>query len=240
MFARDPRRPKFRDRELEEYNSLTSNPYLRMHREFGPPVLTATDAQNAAIDWAAAFGRDAPIHLEIGTGNGFFLAGMATKHPEWNWLGLEIRFKRVILTARKLQSANATEFARVARYDTFYLDDLFGPASLAGVYVNHPDPWPREKHAKNRLLVRPFAEWMATMLVPGGRLRIKTDHRPNVDRLADALEGLPLSVIGRSNHIAQDGTPWPIDDDVTTNYQSKFDKKDEPVYALWVERGATP
>jgi len=81
---------------------------------------------------------------------------------------------------------------------------------------------------------------MATMLVPGGRLRIKTDHRPNVDRLAEALEGLPLSVIGRSNHIAQDGSPWPVDDDITTNYQSKFDKKNEPVYALWVERTATP
>jgi tRNA (guanine-N7-)-methyltransferase len=228
--------PRFRVRPLADYTSLATNPYLVLHHEFGLPVLTAQQAQEACVDWAAHFGRPAPLHLEIGSGNGFFFAGMAKLHPEWNWLGVEIRFKRVILTARKLQSSGSEEFARIARYNAFYLDDILGPASLAGVYVNHPDPWPRYRQAGNRLLARPFAEKMAHMLAPGGRLRLKTDHRINIDGLTKAIEGLPLREIGRSKDITKEGTPWPDHDDVITNYQSKFDKKNEPVYALWLER----
>lgn len=226
---------RFRDRQPDDYPQPDLNPYMKLHRTFGPPVLTATEAAEGQGRWPEVFGRDAPLHLEIGSGNGFFLAGMASRHPEWNWLGIEIRFKRVILVARKLNAAGATH-ARIARYDAFHVEDLVGPGEVAGLYVNHPDPWPKDRHARNRLLARPFAEQVARMLAPGAALRVKTDQGSYVAGFLEVLEGLPLEVLGVRDDVAREGTPWPVEDDVVTNYQRKFLIKGLPVHALWVRR----
>ncbi len=211
------------------------NPYLELHASFGRPVLTAVEAPEWKGRWNEYFDRDAPLHLEVGCGNGFFLSGMAARHPEWNWVGIEIRYKRVVLTAKKLR-AKGISHACIARYDAWWLEDLFLPGSLSGIYVNHPDPWMKDRHSGKRLMGRYFASFAAWALRPGARLRLKSDHAPNLDLLAAGAEGLPLDVVGRSDDVRKVGAPWG-DDDVTTNYQSKFDKRDLPVYALWMVRG---
>jgi tRNA (guanine-N7-)-methyltransferase len=225
----------FTDRRPEEYRRPEINPYLTLHREFGPPVIVGEDAPGFRGRWEEAFGREAPLHLEIGSGNGFFLAGMAALHPERNWLGLEIRFKRVVLCARKIKSAGV-ENARIGRYDAWHLEDLFEDGGLEGLYTNHPDPWPKERHEKNRLMGPVFARWAAGALKPGARWRLKTDHLINVNGLLAAVEGLPFRVTGRSDDVEHDGAPWPEADDIVTNYQTKFYKKGEPIYAVEVER----
>ncbi len=229
-------RYRFVDRHPDEFPQPDLNPFMRIHRDFGPPVLPAYRAQEAGGDWDTIFGRGAPLHVEIGSGNGFWITHMAGLHPEWNWLGVEIRFKRVVLVARKLVAAGAAEHARIMRYDAFMVEEILPPGGLAGLYVNHPDPWPKDRHAKNRLLARPFGEMVTRLLAPGARLRIKTDGGAYIDEFAEAIEGLPLKVLGESRDIARDGTPWPEDDDRVTNYQRKFYEKGLPVYALWVER----
>ncbi|NOY25072.1 MAG: hypothetical protein GXP62_04280, partial [Oligoflexia bacterium] len=180
------------------------------------------------------FGRDAPLHVEIGPGNGFFLAGMAGMHPEANWLGVELRFKRVVLTAKKLRAAGLGN-ARVLRYDAHCLDDIFAPGDLSALYVNHPDPWTKGRRAKHRLLLRPFGEWICRALQPGGQVRIKSDYQPNLDDFCQLIAGLPLRIRAQVDDVRRDGVPWG-DDDVTTNYQSKFDKRGLPVSALWLQR----
>ncbi len=235
MSARGDRH-HFRDRRPEELPHPDSNPYVKIHREFGPPVIIGEDAPAFRGRWsAAAFGRPGPLHVEVGPGNGFFLAGMATRHPEQNWLGIEIRFKRVVLCARKIRVA-AAENARITRYDAWYLDDLFVEGELDGLYTNHPDPWPKDRHEKKRLMGPFFARWAAGALKPGARWRLKTDFPGNVERVLSAIEGLPFAVRGRVDDVERSGTPWPAEDDVITNYQSKFYKKGERIYALEVER----
>ena len=215
------------------------NPYVTLHEEFGPPVVTADEAFTWNGRWADCFGRDAPLHVEVGSGNGFFLSGMAMRHPDRNWLGIEIRYKRVVLCARKIQAAGALH-ARIARYDAWWLDDLFGPASIDGLYVNHPDPWIKVTNARKRLMSRYFAEFASMVLKPGAELRLKSDFAPNLDGLVQGAEGLPLRLMGRSSDVRREGLPWDADDDITTNYQSKFDKKDAPVHALRMVREAGP
>jgi len=236
--SEDAPRYRFVDRDPEDYPRPDLNPFMKIHREFGPPALPARVAQEAGGDWPAIFGREAPLHVEIGSGNGFWITHMAGLHPEWNWLGVEIRFKRVVLVARKLRAAGVGEFARIMRYDAFMVEEILPAGGLAGLYVNHPDPWPKDRHAKNRLLARPFGELVTRLLEPGARLRIKTDTGSYIDEFAAAIDGLPLTIIGESRDIARDGTPWPEDDDRVTNYQRKFYEKGEPVYALWVEKPA--
>lgn len=210
------------------------NPYIGLHETFGPPVITAEQAVGCRGRWDEVFGRAAPLHLEVGAGNGFFLAGMAQKHPERSFVGIEIRYKRVVLCARKIQAAGLKN-ARIARYDAWWLDDLFEAGSVSGLYVNHPDPWKRDRQANKRLMGEYFAAFAAWVLKPGATLRLKSDHAPNLDQLAAGAEGLPLRLVDRSSDVRQ-RLPWPEEDDVTTNYQSKFDKRELPVHALLLER----
>lgn len=235
-------RPRFRDTFPGDVGNPKANPYLHTHRTFGLPLIPASDAWPWRDRWDEHFGREAPLHVEIGSGNGFFLTELARRHPDWNLLGIEIRFKRCEMVATKLRRAGV-ENARIVRYHAAFLDDLFAPGSLSGLYVNHPDPWPKERHEKNRLISRWFLEDVTRLLKPGGWFRLKSDHRPNVDRvealLAAGPEGepmprLPLTITGRSEDVITGPAPW--DDDIETNYQSKFRKKGEPVYAIEVVR----
>lgn len=213
---------------------LDINPFLREHQTHGLPVLTADQAAALRGAWREHFGRAAPLHVEIGSGNGFFLSGMAARYPDRSWLGVEIRYKRVMLTARKLELAGVVDHARIARYDGGALPDLFVLGEVDGVYLNHPDPWPRVRQAKNRMICGDWLDQVAQVLRPGGELQVKTDHRINVQALDAALPGRPFEVLGRSDDIQHHGAPWP--DDVITNYQRKFYQKGLPVYALRLRR----
>lgn len=226
-------RPRFRERSSAGRREEV-NPHIAAHREFAGIALTATEAFGWRDRWAERFGRAAPLHLEIGSGNGEWLAAMARQHPDWDLVGVEIRYKRVVLTATKLRKAGVAN-AVVCRYHAAYLDDLFEPGTLDGVHVNHPDPWPKNAHEKNRLISRWFLEDVATLLRPGGVLRLKSDFRPNVERVGALLDGLPLRVTGRAEDVTRGPAPWP--DDVETNYQSKFRKRGLPVHAIELERG---
>lgn len=240
-------RPRFRDRPAdgaeEEGPGLDINPYFVSHRTFGCELLPADEAALWYDRWSERFGREAPLHVEIGSGNGFFLTGLAARHPEWNVLGLEIRYKRTVLTARKIRKHQLSN-ALIARYHAAYLDDLFAEGTLAGLYVNHPDPWPKGRHEKNRLVSRWFLQDAARFLRPGGWLRIKSDFRDNVDRVAgllshgpdgEPLATLPFEITGRSDDVNSGPAPWP--DDIVTNYQRKMAIRGKPVYAMELVRG---
>jgi len=225
--------PRFRDRLPEDYPHSDINPFVRSHREWGPTLLTASQAWEVRGQWAERFGADRPLHVEIGPGNGFFLRELARRNADWNVLGVEIRYKRVVLCAKKIDGAGLKN-ALIARYHAAYLDDLFEPGTLAGLYVNHPDPWPKIRHEKNRLISRWFLEDVARLLQSGGSFRLKSDFEDNIGRVPELLDGLPLEVTGRSDDVITGPAPWP--DDIETNYQKKFRLKGEPVYAIELRR----
>jgi len=240
--SRSTERPRFRDRTDDDFKRPDINPFLLEHRSFGPELLPADEAWKHRGAWPDVFGRSKPLHVEIGSGNGFFLAELALRNPDWNVLGVEIRYKRVVLCARKLRKQKATN-ARICRYHAAFLDDLFEPGSLSGLYVNHPDPWPKNRHDKNRLISRWFLEDVVSLLRPGGWLRLKSDFEPNITRAIELIDRgpsgepappLPLEVTGRSDDVITGDAPWP--DDIETNYQSKFRRKGEPVFAVELVR----
>lgn len=231
-------RPRFKDRAPEDYANAEANPFVVSHRTFGPPLLPASEAWPWRGRWAERFGREAPLWLEIGCGNGFFLRDVAVAHPDINLVGIEIRYKRTVLCAKKLVGAGVGN-AVICRYHAGYLDDLFEPGSLARIFVNHPDPWPKERHEKNRLISRWFLEDVTRLLAPGGVFQLKSDFPPNVERVEALLTSdgednpaprLPLTITGMSQDIARDGAPWP--DDVLTNYQKKMGLRGKRVLGI--------
>jgi tRNA G46 methylase TrmB len=221
--------PRFRELVGRLERRTEVNPYYKSHQEFGLPLIPASDAWGWRDRWGECFGRDAPLQLEIGPGNGFFLAEVARRNPQANIIGVEIRYKRTVLCARKLRAAGVA--------------DLFTDGALNVIYVNHPDPWSKTRHERYRLISRWFLEDVARFLRPGGTFRLKSDHEDNIARIprllahgpdGEALPRLPLVVTGRADDITTGPAPWL--DDIETNYQSKFRKRGEPVYAIELTR----
>jgi len=225
-------RPRFRDPERSAREDV--NPYIAQHRLEAPYVLPADEAWTWRDRWPERFGRTAPLCLEIGPGNGDFLTELAVRNPDVDHVGVEIRYKRVVLTANRLRKVGATN-AVVCRYHAAYLDDLFAPGTLSTIWVNHPDPWPKGRHDKNRLIARWFLEDVVRLLRPGGVFRLKSDFRPNVDRAIEVADGLPLAVTGRAEDVTTGPAPWA--DDIETNYQKKFRIRGLPVHAVEMVRG---
>jgi tRNA (guanine-N7-)-methyltransferase len=142
------------------------------------PLLVWQQAEKRPIDWAERFGRRAPLALEIGTGNGEFLARCAVDHPERDFVGVEMRWASVKRALRNVARAAAGNVRLVIEDARPVVERLFAPRSLAQIYVLFPCPWRKEKHAQHRLLQRPFLDVLNNRLVDGGELLLVTDWTP--------------------------------------------------------------
>ena len=132
----------------------------------------------ARLDADALFGRVAPRVCEIGFGNGDNLLALATAHPEQDFLGVEVHRPGVGRVLLALEQARLTNVRVVCHDAVEVLAGQLAPDSLAQILILFPDPWPKKRHHKRRLLQAPFAALAASRLAPGGVLRLATDWRP--------------------------------------------------------------
>ena len=126
--------------------------------------------------WDAWFGSEGPLHLEIGFGDGRYTVRRAIRHPDERFVGIEasgVSVRRALAKLRKEQLENVRLVKAGAQ---MAVRQLFSPGSLVTVTVNFPDPWPKGRHAENRLLRVPFLALLAERLVPRGEVRLATDH----------------------------------------------------------------
>lgn len=129
----------------------------------------------ALLDFVALFGRAAPVHLEIGFGNGEALAAKALAHPQYNYLGIEVHRPGVGVLLRRL-NAECIPNVRVDCTDAKEVLELRIPdASLDAVYVFFPDPWHKLRHHKRRLVQPEFIALLRRKLKLGGTLHLATD-----------------------------------------------------------------
>ena len=129
----------------------------------------------APLDFVALFGRDAPVHVEIGFGNGEALAAMAAAHPQNNYLGIEVHRPGVGAMLRRIEAEGLAN-VRVACTDAKELLDRRIPQdSLSAVYIFFPDPWHKTRHHKRRLVQAEFVALLARKLKTGGLLHLATD-----------------------------------------------------------------
>lgn len=135
-----------------------------------------------------AFERERPLVVEIGFGNGAALAWMAANEPDRNFVGIEVHEPGVGRLLRSLQ-AEGLENVRVAARDAVeVLRDQARPGSLEEVRIYFPDPWPKKRHHKRRIVQGPFLELLADRLRPGGRLHLATDWQPYAEWMLEQLE----------------------------------------------------
>lgn len=140
------------------------------------------------LDLQALFGRSAPRTLEIGFGNGDVLASLASAHRQQDFLGIEVHepgVGRLLLAAQQHDLRNL----RVSRHDAVeVLEQQLPAGSLAQVLIFFPDPWPKSRHHKRRLIQPQFVELVATRLQKGGVLRLATDWQHYAEQMLEVLE----------------------------------------------------
>ena len=170
------------------------------------------------------FGRVAPIEVEYCAGNGAWILEKAQAHPERNWVAVEIQFERVRKIWSKLHNFQLSNLFIVCgealTFTKFYVPD----GSFSAAYINFPDPWPKERHAKNRLVQEPFVKEMARACAPGATATIVSDHYNYTCQASEAM---------RANTSWTPRFPEPYYVTEWENYgTSYFD-------SLWKEQGLT-
>ena len=159
------------------------------------------DPQAGLLEPDRAFPRPAPLILEIGFGMGDSLAGMARARPERNYLGVEVHRPGV---GNILRLAQEQELDNLRVYQADAKDVLtrcIAPDSLAGIQIFFPDPWPKKRHHKRRLIQPDFVQELRRCLQPGGYLHLATDWQPYADYMLAVMSEAPgfRNAFGRGN-----------------------------------------
>jgi tRNA (guanine-N7-)-methyltransferase len=150
------------------------------------------------------FGRAAPKILEIGFGMGGATAQIASEHPENDYLGIEVHTPGVGALMRLLDAGSIGN-VRIIQHDAVdVLNRMIAPRSLDGIHIYFPDPWPKKRHHKRRLIQPLLLSLLASRLKPGAYLHLATDWQEYAEWMLDALRGEPLLL-----NTAQDYAPKP-------------------------------
>ena len=146
----------------------------------------------ALLDPAAAFGRAAPLILEIGFGMGETTEQIALARPQDNFLGVEV-FEAGVGALLKRIEACGLDNVRIIQHDAVeVLQYMIAPNSLAGVHIYFPDPWPKKRHHKRRLIQPPLISLLASRMASGAYLHCATDWEHYAVQMLDVLSAEPV------------------------------------------------
>jgi tRNA (guanine-N7-)-methyltransferase len=175
------------------------------HRRHVPFRVIELDSLTDRLDAEKLFGRKAPLHVDLGCGDGSFLCALAQRMPDKNFLGIERLLNRVRTSARK---AATLDNVRLLRMESFYAVRYLLPAeSVERFYLLFPDPWPKRRHHRRRIVTPDFLGSIHAALHKNGSIYIATDD---------------VDYFGKIKEIAESHTGFAIDDADLDLPQSKF------------------
>ena len=183
-------------------------------------------------DWESQFGNKNPLKLEIGFGMGNFLIEMAAQEPQTNFIGMDFYHKgirKLMTRIKKLQLENI----RVAYGDVrFKIPLLFKDNELDTIYINFPDPWPKKRHIKRRLIKPEFVKMIGEKLVDEGRVYLATDFEPYAMEMLQYFNSNPSF----HNLDSNSGFLESRDNLPKTKYQKNFINAGHKIYYLEYSR----
>jgi tRNA (guanine-N7-)-methyltransferase len=133
------------------------------------------------------FENDNPVVVEYCSGNGTWIADKAAKHPEVNWVAVEMKFDRVRKVWSKIKNRELKNLIVIWGEAYAITSRYFSDQSISDVYINFPDPWPKKRHAKNRLIQPSFADQLSRILKDGKSLTFVTDDVPYSEWLIEVM-----------------------------------------------------
>jgi tRNA (guanine-N7-)-methyltransferase len=198
------------------------------------PIGLDVDKLPRPLNWADLFGNDHPIEIEIGTGKGTFITEQAKARPETNFLGIEWARWFWRYASDRLRRNNCLN-ARTVRAEAGYFLTEFVPAeSITVLHIYFPDPWPKKRHHKRRLIQEKFMPIVHRILKPDGRLQVVTDHQEYFEQIEPVIRGSQLKVVDYNRPgSAADG------EFVGTNFERKYRREGRPFYAIAAVKNPT-
>lgn len=199
------------------------------------PELVVLDPAPHKGRWREAFGNDRPIHVELGMGKGKFISEMSVRHPEINFIGIDMYDELIRRAAVKARAAWAPQGAdhppnlKLVRANIEYLETFFAPGEVERIYLNFSDPWPKKRHAKRRLTHPRFLQKYIDILNENGEIHFKTDSRLLFEFSLNSFCDMAVPLRNISLDLHKDGLR---EDLVMTEYETKFAEQGMPIYRL--------
>jgi tRNA (guanine-N7-)-methyltransferase len=163
---------------------------VRAFEQLGPQLLVPYSAER--LDVQAAFGRSAPLILEIGFGMGDATAKIAQVRQGDNFLCCEVHEPGVGALLKRCGEEHIGNI-RIVQHDAVeVMDHMLGTESLDGVHIFFPDPWHKSRHHKRRLIQSPFVQRLAQHIKPAGYLHLATDWQPYAEQMMQVVSAEPL------------------------------------------------
>ncbi|RZJ22660.1 MAG: tRNA (guanosine(46)-N7)-methyltransferase TrmB [Haliea sp.] len=181
----------------------TTTAQAKAFEELGPRFLLPY--QTSPLDFTAAFGREAPVILEIGFGMGEATAHIAALMPEKNFLCCEVHEPGVGALLKRIGEQRLSNIRIVAHDAVEVLDHMLPAQSLAGIHIFFPDPWHKLRHNKRRLIQPSLVARLAARLENGGYLHCATDWQPYAEQMLQVLAAEP-----QLENTATDYAPRPV------------------------------
>jgi len=185
-------------------------------------VINPRETGFVSLDFEVLFGNANPIVLEIGSGKGRFLIATAMERPDRNFVGIEksLHYHRVIL--ERIAKRGLTN-VRLINHDAFVvMHKMMRDASVAEVHIYFPDPWPRPREQKRRIIRPEVLQEIRRVLADGGSGIFVTDHKHYFEKAAPLIESV---------FRAERRVPGP-DDPPRTNYEAKYRAEGRPIYEV--------
>jgi tRNA (guanine-N7-)-methyltransferase len=181
------------------------------------------------------FGNDRPLELEVGSGKGTFLVTESKRRPEVNLLGIEYARRYWIFAADRLRRNECTNARVVHGEAETFIRDFLADESLAAAHIYFPDPWPKTRHHRRRLVKLPLIELVASKMQHGARLQIATDHSEYFDQIRQVVASSSLTpALFDPTAAAESGEL------VGTNFERKYRKEGRTLFTLAAVKGPMP
>lgn len=192
------------------------------------PEIVVQNPENYRGRWNELFGNDHPLHIEVGTGKGQFVTGMALANPEVNYIGIELFDSVMMKACEKALDAGSPSNLRLLRVNGADLEKYFAKNDVNRLYLNFSDPWPKSRHAKRRLTHEGFLKLYEAVLVDNGEIHFKTDNRGLFEYSLISMTdyGMKLKLVSLDLHADN-----PVDN-IMTEYEEKFSAKGQPIYRV--------
>ncbi len=203
---------------------------MQAHRELiVEPVGLDVETLPRPLAWADLFGNGHPVELEIGMGKGTFLTEQEKARPDVNFFGIEWARWFWRYASDRMRRAGCTNARTVRAEASYFLTEFVPPASLDVLHIYFPDPWPKARHHKRRLVQPRFVPVMARAVKPGGRVQVVTDHKgyweENIEPTIRAAEGFRVVDYNRPGSAGEG-------EFVGTNFERKYRREGRPFYAI--------
>jgi tRNA (guanine-N7-)-methyltransferase len=203
------------------------------HELIVEPIALDVDALPRPVDWREVFGNDHPVEIEIGMGKGTFITEQARARPEVNFLGIEWARWYWRYASDRLRRHGCLNARTVRAEAGFFISEVIPDKSVSVLHIYFPDPWPKKRHNKRRLIQEPFVNQVERILVPRGRLQVVTDHQDYFEQMEQVVSQSRLRIM-EYNRPGSAGEG----EFVGTNFERKYRREGRPFYALAAVRDA--